>query len=496
MPSDKSVPAADAIPIFFVNAETWPQIRADLPPLAAAFAAACGFEPTPGRVLILPSTEGGLASVLFGIERKDAKTRDPFLPGRLAISLPAGTYRFANAPHDPGLATLAFYLSAYRFNRYKKDEVEIPELCPPEGVDIDRVMRIAKAVALGRDLVNTPANDLGPDALEAAALKVANQFNAKASVIRGEKLLHSNYPLIHAVGRASDKAPRLLEFAWGQKDAPKVTLVGKGVCFDSGGLDIKPEAGMLLMKKDMGGAATALALAQMIMDTNLSVRLRVILPIVENAIAGNAMRPGDIYPSRKGLTVEIGNTDAEGRLILADALTLADEDAPELLFDFATLTGAARVALGPDLPPFYTMNEDLAGEISDYAVSSNDPVWRLPLWDPYDKLIDGKVGNLCNVSGGSFAGSITAALFLRRFVEKAKAWAHFDIYAWNPTTKTARPEGGEVQVARLLFDLIQARYGKTPKIEVPKDNRKIVRRVGFLDHENADEGSIFDDLMP
>jgi leucyl aminopeptidase len=496
MSLDKAVAPADAVPIHFVTAESWPEIRAALSPMAAGFAAACGFEPMPGRVLILPSAEGKLGGVLFGLERKDAANSDPFLPGRLATSLPAGTYRFANAPHDPSLATLAFLLSSYRFMRYKKQDVEHPELVPPEGVNIDRIVRIAKAVTLGRDLINTPANDLGPDALETAALKVATQYIAKATVTRGEKLLQMNYPLIHAVGRASDKAPRLVDFVWGQRDAPKVTLVGKGVCFDSGGLDIKPEAGMLLMKKDMGGAATALALAQMIMDANLCVRLRVILPIVENAIAGNAMRPGDIYPSRKGLTVEIGNTDAEGRLILADGLTLADEDAPELLFDFATLTGAARVALGPDLPPFYTMNEALAAEIAQHAKSAHDPVWRMPLWDPYDKLLDGKVGNLSNISGGSFAGSITAALFLRRFVEKAKAWAHFDIYAWNPTAKSARPEGAEIQTARLLFDLIEARYGATAKVEVPKDNRKIVRRVGFLDHESADEGSIFDDLMP
>jgi leucyl aminopeptidase len=247
-----------------------------------------------------------------------------------------------------------------------------------------------------------------------------------------------------------------------------MTLVGKGVCFDTGGLNIKPEAGMILMKKDMGGAATALALAQMLMDANAPIRLRVVLPIVENAISGNAMRPGDIYPSRKGLTVEIGNTDAEGRLILADALALADEESPELLLDFATLTGAARVALGPDLPPFYTMSEELAVEIGRHGVAVNDPVWRMPLWDPYDKLLDGKVGNLSNISGGPFAGSITAALFLRRFVENAKAWAHFDVYAWNPTAKSAKPEGAEVQTARLLYDLIEARYGVGAKAEREK----------------------------
>lgn len=480
MPFDKTVAPADAVPIFFVSAETWPQVRADLSPAAAAFAIACDFEPTPGRLLILPSAEGGIAGVLFGLEGEDAKSRDLFLPGRLATSLPGGVYRFANAPHDAALATLAFVLSSYRFTRYKKkDNAKPPELRPSEGVDSGRILRIASAIAFGRDLINTPANDLGPDALEAAAVELATRFGAKASVTRGEKLLQMNYPLIHAVGRASDQSPRLIDFVWGPKDAPKVTLVGKGVCFDTGGLDIKPENAMLLMKKDMGGAATALALAQILMDSNAAVRLRVILPVVENAIAGNAMRPSDIYPSRKGLTVEIGNTDAEGRLILADALALADEDAPDLLLDFATLTGAARVALGPDLPPFYTMDETLAGEIAQHGAQVHDPVWRLPLWDPYDRLLDGKVGDLCNISGGPFAGSITAALFLRRFVEKAKAWAHFDVYAWNPTAKSARPEGGEVQVARLLFDLIEARYGFTANSEAPNNDRK-----------SADDGNV------
>src|SRR6516165_7500779 len=444
-----------AIPIWFTCADTWPGIRSDLAPQAAAFAAASGFEPTPGRVQLLPDLSGNLGAVLFGIERANARTRDLLLPGRLATSLPAGLYRFANGPHDPTLASLSWLLSGYKFSRYKANDTELPELCVPEGVDAARVERIAQGVMLGRDLINTPANDLGTDALEQAALKLATQYRAKASVTRGEKLLQLNFPLIHAVGRASDKAPRLIDFSWGAIDAPKVTLVGKGVCFDSGGLDIKPESAMLLMKKDMGGAATALALASMIMDANLKVRLRVLIPAVENAISSTAFRPGDIYPSRKGLTVEIGNTDAEGRLILADALTFADEEAPDLLFDFATLTGAARVALGPDLPPFYTMDEGLAAEIARAGAGSADPVWRLPLWDAYDKLLDGKIADLNNVSGGSFAGSITAALFLRRFVEKAKAWVHFDIYAWAPAAKSGRPEGAEVQVARLLYDLIE-----------------------------------------
>ena len=458
-------PPADAVPIHIVTSETWPEIRVALAPAAAAFAEACGFAPEPGRSLLLPSPAGGIGGVLFGVESRAARVRDPFLLGRLATSLPAQIYHFANSPQDPEMATLAWGLAGYRFRRYKKatNDAAAPQLCPPQGVDAARIARIVSAVGLGRDLVNTPANDLGPQALEAAALEVAERFGVAAKVVRGDGLLQENFPLVHAVGRAADGAPRLVDFCWGDAEAPKVTLVGKGVCFDTGGLDIKPESAMALMKKDMGGAATALALAQMIMDARLAVRLRVILPIVENSIAGNAMRPGDIYPSRKGLTVEIGNTDAEGRLILADALALGDEEAPELLIDFATLTGAARVALGPDLPPFYTMDEALAAEIALCGARANDPVWRMPLWDPYDKLLDGKVGNVNNISGGAFAGSITAALFLRRFVERAKAWAHFDVYAWTPTAKSGRPEGGEVQAARLLFDLIERRYGFAPE---------------------------------
>jgi leucyl aminopeptidase len=462
----------EAAPIWFAAKETWPKIRASLPEPAQAFATACGFEPTPGRSQILPGADGGIGGVLFGIEGESARTRDLFLPGQLVASLPSGLYRFANEPHDATLAALSWLLSGYRFRRYKTNGGELPRLCVPENVDAARIERIARAVVLGRDLINTPANDMDPDGLEAAALCLAARHHAKAAVTRGDPLLDANLPLIHAVGRAAEKPPRLVDFSFGDEAKPKVTLVGKGVCFDSGGLDIKSDTAMSLMKKDMGGAATALALAAMIMEASLAIRLRVLIPIVENAISGSAMRPGDIYKSHKGLSVEIGNTDAEGRLILADALALADEEAPELLIDFATLTGAARVALGPDLPPFYTMDEALAAEISQFGVAAQDPVWRLPLWDPYDKLLEGKVADLSNISGGPFAGSITAALFLRRFVERANSWAHFDIYAWTPKAKPGRPEGAEVQAARLLYDLLETRYGagadqsgkKTPRV--------------------------------
>ncbi len=450
----------DATPIWFVTAKTWPHIQSGLPAPAAGFAAACGFEPKPGRSQILPDSAGAVAAVLCAIETAEAPVKDLFAPGKLATSLPPGVYRFANDPHDATLAALSWLLSAYRFGRYKAEPSGEARLCAPTGVDAARIERIAKAVGLGRDLINTPANDLGPAALEAAALSVAAQFAAKSAVTRGDHLLEAKLPLIHAVGRASAEAPRLVDFSWGDAAHPKVTLVGKGVCFDSGGLDIKPATGMLMMKKDMGGAASALALAEMIMAAGLPVRLRVVLPIVENAIAGNAFRPGDIYPSRKGLSVEIGNTDAEGRLILADALALADEEGPDLLIDFATLTGAARVALGPDLPPFFTADEALATDIARFGASSQDPVWRMPLWDAYDKMLDSKVADINNVGGGPYAGSITAALFLRRFVERAKSWVHFDVYNWAPAVKSGRPEGGEIQAARLLYDLIEARFGR------------------------------------
>jgi len=318
----------------------------------------------------------------------------------------------------------------------------------------------ASCVAFARDLIDTPANDLGPDELEAAALGLAAEFGAKAKVISG-KTLARDFPLIHAVGEGSPREPRLVELRWNPKRARKMTLVGKGVCFDSGGLDIKPESAMGLMKKDMGGAAAALAAAAMIMAANLDVALRLLIPIVENSVSGEAFRPGDVYPSRKGLTVEIGNTDAEGRLVLADALALADEEKPELLIDFATLTGAARVALGPDLPPFYTGDDPLAAAIAEHAARARDPLWRMPLWRPYDAMIDGTVGDVSNSgSGAGMAGSITAALFLRRFVGKARSWAHFDVYAWNPKARAHGPAGGEIQAARALFELLSERYPK------------------------------------
>ena len=451
-------PALPAIPVWFATADTFEGLGARLPPQTADHAKIIGFSAKPGTHLVVPGQGADAACVVFGLE--GGRARDPFLPGKLPGVLPPGTYAFANAPHHTEHAALGWLLALYRFTRYKANNAAQALLQAPAGVDAARLERMVRGMFLARDLVNTPANDMNPDALEAAALALASRHSAQAKVIRGEALLAANFPLIHAVGRAAAQAPRLVEFTWGNPGAPKITLVGKGVTFDTGGLNIKPDAGMLIMKKDMGGAANTLALASMIMDANLPVRLRVLLPIVENSIAGNAFRPGDIYPSRKGLTVEIGNTDAEGRLILADALAYADEDKPDLLLDFATLTGAARVALGPDVPPFYTMDEALAADIARHSAAANDPVWRMPLWDPYDSWLDGKISDLNNVTPGGMAGSITAALFLRRFVEHTPAWVHFDIYGWTPAAKPGRPEGGESQSARMLYGLIEERCRK------------------------------------
>jgi len=455
----ESVSTAPAIPITFATKSSWDAIKARLPAAARQFAGASGFAAKPGACLILPGADGQIAGVLFGLEDEGGNSRDLFRPGMLPGLLPGGLYRFANAPHDARLAALAFALGSYRFSRYRKTDASEARLVPPDGIDVADVTRMAEGAMLARDLINTPANDMGPAELEIAARALAERFGARFNCTAGDDLLTRNFPLIHAVGRASSRAPRLIDFSWGDPEHPKVTLVGKGVCFDSGGLDIKPSSGMLIMKKDMGGAANVLALAQMVMDAKLGVRLRVLIPAVENAVSGNAFRPLDIFPSRKGLSVEIGNTDAEGRLVLADALALADEEKPDLLIDMGTLTGAARVALGPDLPPFYTPDETLAADVARHAKNENDPLWRMPLWQPYDSWLDSKTATLTNAPSGTFAGSITCALFLQRFVEHARSWLHLDIYAWTPSAKPARPEGGECQGARALYKLLVERYG-------------------------------------
>jgi leucyl aminopeptidase len=455
----ETAPAPSAIPITFATRTTWRAICETLPAQAQQFAQANGFTAKPGAYLALPAADGQIAQVVFGLEDEDGKYRDPFRPGALPGLLPAGVYRFANAPHDTRLAALAFALGSYRFSRYRKADRPDVKLVPPDGIDAADITRMAEAVTLARDLINTPSNDMGPEQLAQAAQLLAARFGADFNCIVGDDLTRQNFPLIHAVGMASPRAPRLIDFCWGDPAHPKVTLVGKGVCFDTGGLDLKPSSGMLIMKKDMGGAANVLALALMVMDAKLKVRLRVLIPAVENAVAGNAFRPLDIFTSRKGITVEIGNTDAEGRLVLADALALADEEKPDLLIDLGTLTGAARVALGPDLPPFYTNDEMLARDVAVHAKQENDPLWRLPLWPPYDGWLDSKVATINNAPSGGFAGSIICALFLQRFVEAAKSWLHVDIYGWTPSAKPARPEGGECQAARAIYKLMGERYG-------------------------------------
>ena len=445
-----------AIPILFVNAATFEATIANIDDREQVYVRATGYEPKAGRHLVVPKADGTLAGVLFGIEAADEPVKDLFRPGALVGLLPPGTYRFANAPHNARLAALSFALGAYQFTRYHKADARKVRLIVPDGVDGDDLTRIVEGVTLARDLINTPSNDMGPAELEEAARALAKRHGAKIDVTAGDALA-KQFPLVAAVGAGSARPPRLIDIAWGNENAPKVTLVGKGVCFDTGGLNIKNDAGMLNMKKDMAGGATALGLAHMIMARKLKVRLRVIIPAVENSISGTSFRPRDIYTSRKGISVEIGNTDAEGRLVLADALALADEDKPALVVDFATLTGAARVALGPDVPAAFTDDDALAEEIARFGAAENDPLWRMPLWKPYETMLDSKVADTNNVSAGGQGGAITAALFLRKFIA-AKSWLHLDIFAWSPSAKPGRPEGAELQTARALYALLCARY--------------------------------------
>lgn len=453
--------AERAIPLVIVAPAGLAEWLSDQDEPTRAWVSAAGFEAASGSVLIVPAADGGISVALVGWG-ENIRRRERFALAAVAPRLPAGTYRLVprGISLDPTLETLGWLLGDYRFDRYKKKDVPRAALVCPEGVDGPRLQAIAAAAAMAQDLINTPARDLGPEGLQQAFLELAARRGAQASVICGrEALLAANLPMIEAVGAAATEPPRLLDLVWGLPDAPKVTLVGKGVCFDTGGLDIKPSSSMGLMKKDMGGAATAMALADLIMGTGLDVRLRLLVPAVENAIAGNAMRPGDILPSRKGLTVEVNNTDAEGRLVLADALALADEESPELIVSLATLTGAARVALGPDLPPFFTDDEAVAEALLRASRAVADPLWRLPFWDPYEAMIEPDIADLDNAPGGGMAGAITAALFLRRFVTAAPAYIHLDIFAWAPQAKPARPKGAAFQAARALLAMLEERYG-------------------------------------
>ena len=446
-------PEKSAVILRLVNKSTWPAARASLSKASQTWALSQNFIGAAGTNLHIGNEQGVLSEIFVGMADLD----DGYALAHLSKQLPPRIYRVEG--EAPAHAELAWCLEAYSFDRYKSRPQNMAQLVCSKHVDYDAVIRQANATYFVRDMINTPANDFGPDELEAAARKLAAAHKAKFHVTRGAQL-QKNFPMVHDVGKASPRAPRLIDFTWGSAGAPKVTLVGKGVCFDTGGLDIKPASGMAIMKKDMGGAANVLGLAQMIMEAKLPVRLRVIIPAVENSIAGNAFRPGDVLKSRKGLTVEIGNTDAEGRLVLGDALSLADDEKPDLLIDMATLTGAARVALGPELPPFYTNDEKLAADIGRFALRERDPLWRMPFWEPYNILFESDVADINNSGDSGFAGSITAALFLKRFVEKTKAYVHFDIYGWVPSARPGSPKGGEAQGIRALFAVIADRYNK------------------------------------
>jgi len=455
----------NAVTIRLVTSDAIESWRDGVPPRTRGWAEANGFKGDKDQVLLIPGETGALHEVILGVGTGLADEGDPWAFARLAGRLPEGAYRIADSltPEAAYHAALGWALSQYEFDRYKTGNGATKPRClvAPKGVDLDRVARLVSGTALVRDLINTPTSDMGPDDLEDAVRDVAGAHGAKVGSVVGAELLAQNFPLIHAVGRASDRAPRLIDMTWGNPDHPRLTLVGKGVCFDTGGLDLKPSSAMRLMKKDMGGAAHALALAGMIMDAGLPVRLRLLIPAVENSVSANAFRPGDIITSRNGITVEIDNTDAEGRLILADALALGAEEEPDLMIDFATLTGAARVALGGDIPPFFTDSHDLARELADHSVAEAEPVWRLPLWMPYMDDIKSKVADIVNSAPTGFAGAITAALFLKRFVKGPARWAHFDVYGWNKGDRPGRPAGGEAMALRTVYRLIENRYLKT-----------------------------------
>jgi leucyl aminopeptidase len=381
------------------------------------------------------------------------------LPGALPGALPPGDYRYASKLPDPELATLAWLAGSYRFGRYKTENNGKPKrLALPDGVERARVQALAEALYFGRDLINIPANDLGPAELEAAAREIGTEHGASVKVTEGSSLLSDNFPMIHAVGRASDRPPRLIDLRWGSERAPKVTIVGKGICFDTGGLDIKPGSAMALMKKDMGGAAAALTFAHLVMQSKLPLRLRVLIPAADNAIAGNAFRPGDVFKTRQGLHIEIGNTDAEGRVILCDALAYGAEGKPELMIDLATLTGAARVALGSQLPALFTRDTALARQLVDGGLALHDPLWHLPLWRDYHGGIESDIADIVNTGKGALAGAINAAIFLEDFVPADQAWLHIDLFAWNDSARPGRPVGGEAQTLRTLLSYLESRF--------------------------------------
>ena len=454
---------AKALPLWLVSEGALDGWSKELPGPAAQWLGGSGFKAERHRVVLLPGPDGSVAGAALGLGRlADLNELSLWHTAGVADKLPAGDFHCATplSGHAATQAALGFVYGQYRFDRYKRPAANGrgARLVAPANADLAHVASAATALGWARDLINTPASDLGPAELASEATAVAEACGARCTVIAGEDLLAKNYPAIHTVGRASANAPRLIDLRWGEEGAPRVTLVGKGVCFDSGGLDLKNSQSMALMKKDMGGAACVLALARMIMEARLRVRLRVLIPAVENSVSGTSYRPGDVIATRKGLSVEVGNTDAEGRLVLCDALAEADTERPDLLIDLATLTGAARVALGPDLPALFCSDEALIGEIMRHARTEQDPLWPMPLWTPYDEDLSSKLADLNNVSPHSFAGAIIGALFLRRFVAEHTRWIHVDLFAWNPKERPGRPVGGEAQCVRALYALIAARY--------------------------------------
>ncbi len=447
--------SSSALPVQFVLPPKWRSWLKEQSAARRGWLDSLGISGKAGDFAVLPGRDGKAAGAVLVLSA--APSLWDF--GALATRLPAGTWKLGDtAPVSPTDAAVAIGLGSWRFERYRSNKAKAgPKIVWPQGVDKTRATAIVESVCLARDLITTPSSDMGPAELAEAVQALGKAHKATVSVIVGDELLQKNYPMVHAVGRASSRAPRLIDLTWGKPGDPKVTLVGKGVCFDTGGLDLKPASGMLNMKKDMGGAATMLAVAGMIMGTNLPVRLRLLIPAVENSVSGNAFRPLDVVPTRKGITVEIGNTDAEGRLILCDALHEGASEKPTMMVDCATLTGAARVALGTDLPALFCNDDTLADQLIASGKSVAEPVWRMPLFKGYRRLLDSKVADINNAPGVAFGGAITAALYLQEFVPDDVPWAHFDMMAWNNTAKPGRPEGGEAQAARAIFSAIEQR---------------------------------------
>jgi leucyl aminopeptidase len=451
-------------PVWLVNEPGHEEWRSGLPEAQANWVRASAFKGEQHRLLLLPGTDGTIAGAALGLgDSPGLQEISPWALASLPDKLPPGAWHLATTLPETAAtrALLGWVLGRYRFDRYRQQRDAAPlsaTLEAPAGADVKFVRSAAAADTLARNLINTPAGDMGPEELAAAAASLAKRHGAGFEQVIGDALPRAGLHMIHAVGRAGPQPPRLIDLRWGAADHPRVTLVGKGVCFDTGGLDIKNAQGMLLMKKDMGGAACVLGLAQMVMDANLPVQLRVLIPAVENSVDARAYRPGDVLRSRKGITVEVGNTDAEGRLVLADALALADEESPDLLLDLATLTGAARVALGPDLPALFSNDDSLAQSIESAAREEGDPLWRMPLWGPYDEDLTSKVADISNVAGNPFAGAIVGGLFLQRFVSRKTPWAHIDLFGWNPRERPGRPVGGQAQAIRALFRMLQGRH--------------------------------------